>query len=308
VFNLLKYVFRRVIYGILTVWMVATLTFILMRFVPGGPFLSEKAPSASVTQALEKKYGMDKPIFEQYTTYISDALHGDFGPSIKQRGRTVSEIISAKFPVSARLGLMAVGLALLVGIPLGCLAAFNRGKAADRIVIVLCSGGVAIPNFVICTLLMYIFGVRLRWLPQIGLRTPLSYIIPIFALSLLPSSYVARLTRSSLLDVMEQDYIRTAKAKGVPQIVRIFKHALRNAIIPVITYIGPLLAYLVTGSMVVEKILTIPGLGGEFVSSIIKRDYPMIMGTTIFLAVILILMNLIVDVLYKIIDPRIQLR
>jgi oligopeptide transport system permease protein len=203
---------------------------------------------------------------------------------------------------------MAVGFALVIGVPLGSLAAFNRGKAVDRTIIVICSGGVAIPSFVICTVLMYIFGVRLGWLPTIGLNSSLSYIMPVFALALLPASYVARLTRSSLLDVMEQDYIRTAKAKGVPLIMRIFKHALRNAIIPVITYIGPLLAYLVTGSMVVEKILTIPGLGGEFISSIINRDYPMIMGTTIFLAAILISMNLLVDVLYKFIDPRIQLR
>jgi len=305
---LLKYVLKRVIYGILTIWIVATATFILMRLVPGGPFLSEKAPTAAVTKALEAKYGMDKPIFQQYTTYIRDALHGDFGPSIKQRGRTVSDIISSKFPVSARLGLMAVGFALLIGVPLGSLAAFNRGKAIDRTIIVICSAGVAIPSFVICTLLMYIFAVRLQLLPMIGLDTPLSYIMPVFALALLPTSYVARLTRSSLLDVMEQDYIRTAKAKGVPLIMRIFKHALRNAIIPVITYIGPLLAYLVTGSMVVEKILTIPGLGGQYVSSIIQRDYPMIMGTTIFLAVILIFMNLLVDILYKIIDPRIKFR
>ncbi|MCL2323559.1 MAG: ABC transporter permease [Oscillospiraceae bacterium] len=305
---MLKYVLKRVIYGILTIWIVATATFILMRLVPGGPFLSEKAPTAAVTKALEAKYGMDKPIFQQYTTYIRDALHGDFGPSIKQRGRTVSDIISSKFPVSARLGLMAVGFALLIGVPLGSLAAFNRGKAIDRTIIVICSAGVAIPSFVICTLLMYIFAVRLQLLPMIGLDTPLSYIMPVFALALLPTSYVARLTRSSLLDVMEQDYIRTAKAKGVPLIMRIFKHALRNAIIPVITYIGPLLAYLVTGSMVVEKILTIPGLGGQYVSSIIQRDYPMIMGTTIFLAVILIFMNLLVDILYKIIDPRIKFR
>lgn len=306
--NLLKYILRRVLYGILTLWMVATLTFVLMRLVPGGPFLSEKAASPAVTKALEAKYGMDKPIFQQYTTYIKDALRGDFGPSIKQRGRTVSEIISTKFPVSGRLGVMAVGLALFIGVPFGCLAAFNRGKAIDRVVILVCSGGVAIPSFVTCTVLMYIFGVNLKWLPLIGLNTPLSYIMPVFALALLPTSYVARLTRSSLLDVMEQDYIRTAKAKGVPQTLRIFKHALRNAIIPVITYLGPLLAYLVTGSMVIEKILTIPGLGGEFVSAIIKRDYPMIMGTTIFLAVMLIFMNIIVDILYKIIDPRIQLR
>lgn len=279
-----------------------------MRAIPGGPFLSEKSPSKAVTASLEKKYGMDKSLFQQYLTYLSDLQKGDMGPSLKQRGWNVSDIIGDRFPVSARLGVMAVLAALLVGIPLGILAAIKREKLPDRIISVVCATGVAIPNFVTCTILMYIFSVKLGWLPTVGLNSWKSYIMPVIALALLPTSYVARLTRSSLLDVIEQDYIRTAKAKGVSLFKRMFKHALRNAILPVITYIGPLLAFLVTGSMVVEKILTIPGLGGSFVSSIINRDYPLVMGTTIFLAALIISINVLVDILYTIIDPRIKLR
>lgn len=304
---MIKYIIKRVLLGALTLFIVATATFILMRMVPGGPFLGEKAISPAVTKALEQKYGLDKPLFQQYLTYMGDALKGDFGPSLRQRGRQVSDIISAKFPVSAQLGVMAIVVALVVGVPMGCLAAYKRGKIVDRIISVICATGVAIPSFVTCTVLMYFFGVRWGLLPLLGLNEPRSYIIPVFALALLPTAYVARLMRSSLLDVMEQDYMRTAKAKGVSEGKRIFKHALRNGIIPVVTYLGPLLAFLVTGSMVVEKLLTIPGLGGEFISSILNRDYTMIMGTTIFLAALLISMNIVVDILYKIIDPRIQL-
>lgn len=305
---MVKYVVKRLLYGVLTLFIVATATFFLMRMVPGGPFLSEKAASPAVTKALEKKYGLDKPLLEQYSTYMREALRGDFGPSLKQRGRTVSGIISTKFPVSARLGLLAVAIALCVGVPVGMLAASKRGTAIDKTISVFCSAGVAIPSFVTCTVLMYFLGVRLGWLPTLGLTSIKHYIIPVFALSMLPTSYVARLTRSSMLDVMEQDYMRTAKAKGVPKMKRLFKHALRNGIIPVITYLGPLLAFLVTGSMVVEKLLTIPGLGGEFISSIINRDYPLIMGTTIFLAALLIGVNILVDILYKLVDHRIQLK
>ena len=305
---MIKYSIKRVLYGLLTLFIVATVTFLLMRLIPGGPFLSEKAPSAATIKALEEKYGLDKPLLEQYTTYMGDALQGDFGPSIKQRGRTVVQIIGEKFPVSAKLGGLAMLVAICVGVSMGSLAALKRGKVIDRIISVICAGGVAIPSFVTCTVLMYIFGVVLGWLPTIGLSTAQSYIIPVFALALLPTSYIARLTRSSMLDVMEQDYMRTAKAKGVSQIKRVFKHALRNGILPVIAYVGPLLAFLVTGNMVVEKILTIPGLGGTFVSSIINRDYPVIMGTTIFLAALIIFLNVIVDILYKLVDPRIQLK
>lgn len=303
-----KYIIKRILYGILTLFIVATVTFFLMKLVPGGPFLSEKAPSKQVVAALEKKYGLDKPLLQQYLTYMGDALKGDFGPSIKQRGRTVSGIIADKFPVSAKLGVMAIGTALLVGVPLGCLAALRRGKFVDRVISVICAGGVAIPSFVTCTVLMYIFGVTLKWLPLVGLSGWSSYIMPVFALALLPTSYVARLTRSSMLDVLEQDYMRTAKAKGVSRFKQVAKHALRNAITPVVTYVGPMLAFLVVGSMVVEKILTIPGLGGTFIGAIINRDYPVIMGTTIFLAALIIGINIIVDILYKVIDPRVQLQ
>ncbi|GHU51115.1 peptide ABC transporter permease [Clostridia bacterium] len=303
----MKYIIKRLLYGIVTLFIVATATFALMRMVPGGPFLSEKAPSPAVTKALEAKYGLDKPIIEQYFSYMGGAFRGDLGPSLKQRGRYVSDIIADKFPVSARLGGLSALIALVIGVPLGCAAAYRREKFIDRFVSVFCAAGVAVPSFVICTLMMYFFGVKWHILPTSGLNEPINYIMPLIALSMLPTAYVARLSRSSMLEVTEQDFMRTARAKGVPAVKRVFKHALRNAIIPVVTYIAPLLAYLVTGSMVVEKMLIIPGLGSEFVSSILNRDYPMIMGTTLFLAVLLIGMSIVVDLLYKLIDPRIKL-
>ncbi len=304
--DLAKYIVKRVLYGVLTLFIVATATFFLMRLIPGGPFLGEKAPSPQTLKYMQAKYGLDKPLLEQYTTYMGGVLKGDFGPSLKQRGRTVAGIIELKFPVSARLGVMAIAVALFVGVPLGCWAALRRGKLPDRVISVFCAAGVSIPSFVTCTAMMYIFGVLLGWLPTLGLNSPQSYIMPVFALALLPTAYVARLTRSTMLDVMGQDYMRTAKAKGVPQVKRVFKHALRNGILPTISYLGPMLAFLVTGSMVVEKLLTIPGLGGEFISSILNRDYPMVMGTTIFLAALLIGINIIVDIIYKLVDPRIK--
>ena len=291
-----------------TVWLVATLTFFLMNLVPGGPFLSEKAVSPKAMKALEAKYGLDKPLFEQYLTYIGDAVHGDFGDSLKQRGRTVSKIISTKFPVSARLGGMAVLVAFCIGVPLGCISTLNRGKIGDNIIIVIATCGIAVPSFVICTMLMYVFGVRLGWLPTLGLSTWKHYIMPVIALAFYPTAYITRLMRSSMLDVLGQDYMRTAKAKGLNQFVSLFKHALRNAILPIVTYMGPLLAYTVTGSFIVEKIFTIPGLGSEFIGSITNRDYTVIMGTTIFLATLMVFMNVVVDIVYKLVDPRIKLK
>ncbi len=305
---MVKYIIKRVLYGVLTLFIVATATFFLMRLIPGGPFLGEKAPSPQTLKYMQQKYGLDKPLGQQYITYMSGVVKGDFGPSLKQRGRTVSGIIEAKFPTSAKLGGMAICTAIVVGVPLGCFAAYRRGKLADRIISVFCAAGVSIPSFVTCTVLMYVFGVTLGWLPTLGLSSWKSYIMPVFALALLPTAYVARLTRSSMLDVLEQDYMRTALAKGVAAPKRLFKHALRNGILPTISYLGPMLAFLVTGNMVVEKLLTIPGLGGEFISSILNRDYPMVMGTTIFLAALIIGINILVDILYKVIDPRIQFR
>ena len=292
----------------MSLFIVATLTFFLMQAVPGGPFMSEKAISPQALAALESKYELDKPVVVQYKNYVLRALKGDFGPSMKQRGRNVSDIIATKFPVSARLGGAAVAVALVVGIPLGCLAAYNRGKWADNLIIFFATCGIAVPSFVTSVVLLYTFGSKLKILPTVGLDSPAHYIMPVAALAFYPTAYIARLMRSSLLDVMGQDYMRTAKAKGVSSFKTLFKHALRNAILPVVTYVGPMLAGLLVGSFVVEKIFTIPGLGREFVSAITNRDYMMIMGTTIFLAALVIVINVIVDILYKIIDPRIKLK
>lgn len=305
---MLKYVAKRVILGIVTIWAVATLTFFLMNMVPGGPFLSEKAISPQATAALEAKYGLDKPLMQRYVTYMTDALHGDFGDSLKQRGRTVMSIIKMKFPVSARVGGISVLVALCLGVPLGCMAALKRGKFLDSLISVVSTCGIAVPSFVVCTLLMYVLGVNLKLLPTMGLKSWQHYIMPVIALSFYPTAYIMRLMRSSMLDVLGQDYMRTAKAKGVSGFWILFKHAMRNAILPVVTYVGPMLAYTVTGSFVVEKIFVIPGLGGEFIGAIGGRDYTLIMGTTIFLATLIIIMNVIVDIIYKIVDPRIKLK
>lgn len=303
-----RYLVKRLLLALLTIWAVATITFCLMNLVPGGPFLSEKAISPAATAALEAKYGLDKPFGERYITYIVDALHGDFGLSLKQRGRTVMSIIAAKFPVSARVGGVAVLVSLLLGVPMGVLTAFKRGTPIDSTFSVIATLGIAVPSFVICTVLMYFFGVKLRWLPTLGLSSWKHYIMPVFALAAYPTSYIMRLMRSSMLDVLGQDYMRTAKAKGLSQKVILFKHALRNAILPVITYLGPMIAYTLVGSFIVEKIFTIPGLGGEFIKAINGRDYTMIMGTTIFLATFMVFMLLVVDILYTIVDPRIKLK
>ena len=303
-----KYIIKRLLMAVLTVFVVATLTFFLMNAVPGGPYEAEKAISPQARAALEAKFGLDQPLFKQYITYVRNILHGDFGPSLKQRGREGIDIIMTKFPVSARIGGISVMIALLVGIPVGCIAALNRGKVSDSAIIVIATIGIAVPSFVVCSLSMYFFGVRLRWLPTVGLTTWKHYVMPVFALSFYPTAYIVRLMRSSMLDVLGQDYMRTARAKGVSWFASLFKHALRNAVLPIITYVGPMTAYTLTGSFIVEKVFTIPGLGGEFVSSITNRDYMMIMGTTIFLATLMVFINFLVDVIYKIIDPRINLK
>ena len=294
--------------GVLSVFIVATLTFFLMNLVPGGPFVAEKSISKAAQEALAQKYGLDKPLIEQYVNYMSDFIKGDMGPSLRQRGREVSDIIFSKFPVSAGLAGIAVAVSLIIGIPLGCISAYNRGKFWDNFIIVLATCGIAIPSFISSVLLLYTFGSKLNILPSVGLNSAAAYIMPVTALSIYPTAYITRLMRSSLLDVMGQDYIRTARAKGLSNFKVIFKHALRNAILPVVTYVGPMLAGLMTGSFVVEKIFSIPGLGRDFVSAIVQRDYTMIMGTTIVLATLIIAANVVVDILYKIIDPRIKLK
>lgn len=305
---MVKYIIKRAVMALVTIFAVASLTFFLMNMVPGGPFMAEKAVSPQAQAALEAKFGLDKPLGEQYVTYMKDLLHGDLGLSVKQRGRTVNQIIATKFPVSVRVGGVAILIAVLIGVPLGSIAAFKRGTLIDNVIIIFSTCGIAVPSFVVCTILMYVLSLKLGLLPTYGLATWKHYIMPVIALALYPSSYISRLMRSSMLDVMGQDYMRTARAKGLSQLISIFKHALRNAVLPVVTYLGPLLAYTVTGSFIVEKIFTIPGLGSEFIGSITGRDYPLIMGTTIFLASLMVVMNAVVDVAYKFIDPRINLK
>ena len=304
---MVRYIVKRVLYGVMTLFIVMLLTFFLMQLIPGGPFLSEKAKSAATTKALEEKYGLDKPKIIQFKNYVVSILHGDLGLSIKQRGRTVNDIIATCFPVSAKLGAFAILVAIFLGIPLGSVAALNRGKWLDNFIIVFSTMGIAIPSFITSAVLMYFLGVKFGLLPTSGLGGPANYVMPVIALALYPTAYIARLMRSSILDVLGQDYMTTARAKGVAEFKRLFKHALRNAILPVITYLGPAIAGIFCGSFIVEKIFTIPGLGNSFISSIVNRDYPLVMGTTIFYAAFLIIMNVVVDIVYKIIDPRIKL-
>ncbi len=303
-----KYITKRLILAVITIFVVATLTFFLMHSVPGGPFVAEKSISAEAQAALNEKFGLDKPLMTQYKNYMTGLLKGDLSMSLRQRGWSVADIIATKFPVSAKIGGLAALVALLIGVPLGSVAAFNKGKWIDNVILVFTTCGIAFPSFVICTLSMYLFGIHLGWLPTLGLSTPAHYVLPVFALAFYPMAYITRLMRSSMLDVIGQDYMRTAKAKGLSHSKCLFKHALRNAILPVITYVGPMLAYTLVGSFVVEKVFVIPGLGGQFVSSITNRDYTVIMGTTIFLATLLIVLNVVVDIVYKLVDPRIELK
>lgn len=305
---MIDYTVKRLLLAVLTIWVVATLTFFLMHAVPGNPLDKERYVSEEKQAAMSKQYGLDKPLFKQYLIYLKNITHLDFGLCIYNSGFTVMDKIKSQFPVSARLGGVSVLTSLLLGIPLGCIAALKRGKFADSAISVVATCGIAVPSFVICTILMYFVGEKMRLLPTFGLTTWKHFIMPVMALSFYPTSYIMRLMRSSMLDVLGQDYMRTAKAKGVSGFFILFKHALRNAVLPVITYVGPMLAYTLTGSFVVEKIFTIPGLGAEFVDAINHRDYALIMGTTIFLATLIIFMNVIVDILYKIVDPRIKLK
>ncbi len=303
----LGYILKRLGLAILTVWVVITATFFIMHAVPGGPFMSEKATTAAVTAQLEAKYGLDKPLMEQYFTYLKDIVTKfDFGPSTKQRGRQVTDIIADGLKVSAKLGVIAAALALVVGIVLGAVAALRRNKLIDKIIMVITTALVSMPSFIMGSLLLILFAVKWKLLPANGATTQ-GLVLPVITLSLSPMAYITRLTRSSMLDVLGQDYIRTARAKGVPGVRIIFGHALKNSLIPVITYVGPMLAYIVTGSLVVEKIFSVSGIGRAFVNSITNRDYPLIMGTTIVLASLIVIMNLISDILYKVVDPRITL-
>lgn len=306
-----KYILKRVLMAVVTLFIVICLTFFLMNAVPGSPWLSEKTPSPATIAALNEKYGLDKPVIVQLGKYLENLAHLDLGNSIKmQKDRPVLEIITTMFPISAGIGAIAIAWAILVGVPLGCLAAYKRGTWVDSLLRVICTLGISMPGFVIATMLLHVLtgGIEgIKFFPSIFDFTPKSYVLPCLALGFYPMCYLSRQTRTAMLDAINQEYIKTARAKGLKNKKIIFKHALRNALIPVITYLGPQIAFTLCGGFVVETVFTIPGLGRYFISSIQSRDYPLIMGTTIFLAAFIIIMNLIVDLLYKLVDPRINL-
>ena len=299
-----KYVVKRVLLAILTIFIVSAITFFSMYAIPGGPFSSEKALSPAVMAALEARYGLDKPVPVQYVNYMVRLLfHQDFGVSLKT-GRDVFETITTGMQVSAKLGISAAAVAVAFGLVLGSVAALNRGKVIDRIIVFFTTLATSAPSFVLATLLLLVFSIQLGWVP-VWSATEQNYVLPVISLCMYPMAYITRLTKTSMLDALNQDYIRTARAKGVASYKVIFKHALRNALIPVVTYVGPMIAFIITGSMVVESIFSTGGLGSYFVSSITNRDYTLIMGVTIFLAILMVTANLITDIVYKLIDPRI---
>ena len=304
---MLRYAIRRLITSLLTIFLVITLTFFLMQMVPGGPFLGENV-NPEITERLLAKYGYDQPIPVQYVRYLKALLQGDLGTSlVVKAGDPVTGVIQKTFPTSGQLGFIALFVALIIGIPLGVFAAMKHSTVFDSVFIFLSSLFVSVPSFIMTIALMLVFGSWLKLLPVAYLESWKSYILPVSGMAIYPMFHLGRLTRTTMLDVVSQDYIITARAKGLSTGKIMFKHALRNAIIPVITSLGPTIAGILTGSFVVEKVFAIDGIGKYFVTSIGSRDYPLIMGTTIFYGALLIFCNYVVDLLYGIIDPRIKL-
>ena len=292
---------------LVVLWIITTATFVLMHAVPGGPFTAEKSLPASVLKNINERYHLNDPLWKQYASYLTNVAHGDFGPSFKYEDRTVNDIIAEGFPVSAELGTIAVIIALVLGIPAGISAALRQNRWPDYLAMFGATIGISVPNFILATLFIYVFALKLRLFPVAMWDGPEFVVLPSLALAAFPTAFIARLMRSSMLEVMSQDYIRTARAKGLPGYAIIYRHALKNAIMPVVTYLGPLIAAIFTGSFVIESIFAIPGLGRYFVTSIYNRDYTVILGVTIFYSTMLVALNFVVDIAYAWLDPRIKL-
>lgn len=302
-----KYIFKRIILAIITIWAITTVTFFLMHSVPGNPFAKEGKMPEVVYENLQKKYGLDQPLYKQYGIYLKNLMKLDFGESMKSDVETVNDMIKRGFPVSAYLGAEALVIALTIGPALGALAALYQNKFPDYFSMLVAIIGISVPSFIMGTILIQFVAKNVSWLPIGGWGTFRHTLLPAFAMSLMPLAYTARLMRSSMLEVLNQDYIKTAKSKGISESAVILKHAVRNAILPIISVLGTLVSNLLVGSFVIEKIFGIPGLGSFFVKSIASRDYTLIMGTTIFYSIVLVLALLIVDISYMLIDPRIKL-
>ena len=297
---------KKLLFMLLSLWVVVTATFLLMKSVPGDPFLEDRGLPPEIHQALRDHYGLDDPILSQYGRYLQSIMAGNLGPSLKYKNRTVNEVIREKFPISALLGLESLFLSIGFGVPLGVIAALYKNKWQDSVAMIIVVLGVSIPNFILASLLQYFFALKLGWLPVARWGSFAHTVLPALALASLSIAFIARLTRSNMIEVLQQDYIKTAKAKGLSERQIIWRHGLRNALLPVVTYLGPLTANILIGSFVIEKIFGIPGLGYWFVSSVGNRDYPMIMGTTIFFSVLLMGLTLVIDLVYPLMDPRMR--
>ncbi|MNW25290.1 ABC transporter permease [Paenibacillus massiliensis] len=304
---MLRYLTNKFLFMLLSLFILISATFFLMKAIPGNPFLSEKATSPEIQARLMQQYGLDKPVYQQYFKYLGDIATGDFGISMKKLNQNVGDIISQTFQVSLKLGLVAIVVAVILGIALGMLAALYHRKLIDNLAMFLAVLGIAVPSFVLASLIQYFFGLKLGWFNVMGFEGPLDYVLPVAALTAQPIAFIARLTRSSMLEVLHAEYIKTAKAKGLNAITIMFRHVIRNAIMPVVTYVGPMTANIITGSIVIERIFGIGGIGKVLVESITTRDYTMIMGVTIFYGAILMLARFITDIAYALIDPRIKL-
>lgn len=301
------YIIKRIFNAFIVLWIVITITFFLMHAIPGGPFTAEKSLPPYVLHSIEERYKLNDPLYKQYGDYLCNLVQGDLGPSFKYPGRSVNDIIKDGFPVSFKLGIEAILIAIIIGIPAGILAGVKKDKWQDRAVNFFTTLGVAVPSFVVAALLIYVLSTKLHLLPAAMWNGWRYEIMPALALSGMPMSFIARLTRSSMLDILSQDYIKTARAKGLSWCKVLIKHALPNSLIPVVTYLGPMTASILTGSFVIETIFAIPGLGQYFVTSIYNRDYTVILGVTIFYSVIVIVLNMVVDLLYPLLDPRIKI-
>lgn len=302
-----RFLVKRTLTMVVTLLVIITITFVMMHAIPGGPFTREKQLPDAVLAALNAKYHLDDPLWKQYVDYVKGVLSFNLGPSFQRAGVTVNQLIKEGFPATLKIGLTSVLVIIVVGIPLGIVSALKQNKWQDGLVMFIATLGVTIPSFVMATGIIYIFSAKFNVLPSNGLTSWKHMIGPVIALSGFSLSFVARLTRSSMLEVLQQDYIRTARAKGLSNNKVIYKHALKNALIPVVTYLGPMIATLLTGSFVIEKVFAIPGMGKHFVESVGNRDYTVLMGITIFYALFLIVMVLLVDILYSFIDPRIKM-
>ena len=304
---MVKYTLKRLLMAVVTLWVIITMTFVLMHAIPGNPFADEKRIQPEIMANLNAKYGLDKPLIEQYGIYMSNLVRGDFGVSLKYQNRTVNSLIAQGFPVSMTLGAPACLIGIGIGILFGIIAGINRGRLPDYAVIILSILGVSVPSFVFASIFQYIFGAKLQWAPVAGWGAPVFLILPTLALGLRMIAYIARMMRTSMLDVLSQDYIKTARAKGLTEGQVIRRHTIRNAITPIITVAGVMVAGTLVGSFVIENIFNIPGMGKYLVNAVKDSDYTVILGMTAFYAMILVAVTFVVDILYVIVDPRVKL-